>query len=107
MGESQSMYVDVYYAADFVLVGIIFILNLIDAGLTLHHISLGGIEQNPLMDRVLRWGPGFFLLEKLLLVGLCLMALIVNKEFRLAQLGAWLLLLSYSLLMVQHLSLLL
>jgi hypothetical protein len=105
-GESRNIYVDIYHSGDLILVAAVFLLNLVDAGLTLHHLSEGAVEQNPLMDRLIAWGAVWFLLEKALVVGLCLVALAVHKTFPLARRGAYALLVVYSLLMIQHISLL-
>lgn len=105
-GESRNIYVDLYHTADLILLALIFSLNLLDAGLTLNHISNGGIEQNPLMESLIYAGPGYFLLEKVVVVGLCLIAVAVHRTFRVARTGAWILLSLYTLLMLQHLSLL-
>jgi hypothetical protein len=103
-GESRNVYVDLYHAADLIFISLLFLLNLVDAGLTLSHVSSGGIEQNPLMDELMHWGPIYFLLEKFVVVGLCLLAMVVHKTFKLARIGAWILLVFYSLLMVRHIS---
>jgi len=105
-GESRNVYVDVYLASDLILVALVFTLNLIDAGMTLHHLEHGAIEQNPLMDRLIQWGPIWFLLEKVVVIGLCMAALLVHKTFGLARRSALVLLGAYGLLMIQHLSLL-
>lgn len=105
-GESRNIYVDIYHAGDLILVAGVFLLNLVDAGLTLHHLAEGAVEQNPVMDRLIQWGAVWFVLEKALVVGLCLVALAVHKTFPLARRGAYVLLVLYSLLMIQHISLL-
>ena len=104
-GESQSIYVDVFETADVVLVGAVFVLNLADAGLTLYHLSQGLVEQNPFMDQILRYGTGWFLVEKSVVVGLCMGALLVHSRFPIARCGAYALLALYSLLLLKHLSL--
>jgi hypothetical protein len=102
--ESRNIYVDLYHVADLILISLIFLLNLVDAGLTLAHVAGGGVEQNPLMHELIRWGPAYFLLEKFLVVGLCLLAVVIHNTFKLARIGAWTLLAFYALLMVRHIS---
>jgi hypothetical protein len=105
-GESRNIYVDLYHAGDLILVLSVFVLNLLDAGLTLHHLSAGAVEQNPLMDQLIQWGPLWFLAQKILVVGLCMVALLVHKTFALARHAAYALLVVYGFLAVYHMTLL-
>lgn len=105
-GESRNVYVDVYLASDLILVAMVFGLNVFDAGMTLHHLGRGAIEQNPLMDQLIQWGPVWFVLEKVVVIGLCMAALLIHKTFGIARRAALVLLAAYGLLMIQHLSLL-
>jgi hypothetical protein len=105
-GESRNIYVDLYHAGDLILVIAVFALNLLDAGLTLHHLSAGAVEQNPLMDQLIQWGPLWFLAQKILVVGLCMVALLVHKTFALARRAAYALLVVYGLLAIYHMTLL-
>jgi len=105
-GESRNIYVDIFHARDLVLVAVVFLLNLADAVLTLHHLAFGAVEQNPLMDDLIARGPTWFILEKCFVVGLCLVALLVHKTFTLARRSAYVLLVFYGLLMLQHIALL-
>jgi Domain of unknown function (DUF5658) len=104
-GESRNRYFDVYYASDLLLVGTIFVLNLLDAVLTLGFLERGGVEQNPLIERLIEAGPGYFLLEKIFVVGLCLAAIVVHQAFWVARVGAYGLLVAYGLLTLHHLRL--
>jgi hypothetical protein len=101
-GEITNVYVDVYYNADLLLVLVVFILNLLDAALTLDHLGRGGSESNPAMAQILTFGPYAFVLEKGLAVGLCLVALTVHKTFRLARVGTYCLLTAYGALTAYH-----
>ena len=105
-GESRNVYVDVYHAGDLLLIGVVFVLNVLDAVLTLRVLARGGVEHNPLMQELIEWGPGWFLAEKGLIVGVCLVTLLVHKNFPVARRAAYVLLSFYGLLMLQHLSLL-
>lgn len=106
-GESQNVYVDLYHSSDLIILSLVFLLNLLDAILTLMHLSAGGVEQNPAMAELLRYGPLPFILQKCLVVALCLVAMIVHKTFRIARIGAWVLLCAYSGLAIWHLTFLL
>ena len=106
-GESRNIYVDLYHSSDLIILGLVFLLNLLDAVLTLVHLSNGGVEQNPAMAELLRHGPLLFILQKCFVVGLCLAAMIVHKTFRIARMGAWILLICYTGLAIWHLTFLL
>ena len=103
-GESQNIYVDLYHSSDLIILSVVFLLNLVDAILTLVHVSGGGVEQNPAMAELLSYGPLAFVLEKCVVVGLCLVAMIVHKTFRIARIGAWILLCCYTGLTIWHLT---
>jgi hypothetical protein len=106
-GESRNIYVDLYHSSDLIILGLVFLLNLLDAVLTLVHLSNGGVEQNPAMAELLRHGPLLFILQKCFVVALCLAAMIVHKTFRIARMGAWILLSCYTGLAIWHLTFLL
>ncbi len=105
-GESRNIYVDLYHASDLILLGFVFLLNLVDTVLTLRHLANGGVELNPIMAWLLSQGPWLFVLQKCVVVGACLTLIVVHKTFPLARKGAWLLLGAYSLLAAWHLALL-
>jgi len=101
-GEQIDIYVDAFHVRDVLIVVLVFLLNLADAGMTLHHLSAGAVEENPLMDQLIRWSPAWFLAEKICIVGLCLLTLAIHKTFRLARYAAHALLAVYGLLTVHH-----
>ncbi len=105
-GDDREIFVDRYgnrlYAA---VLGIV-LLNLLDAWFTLLFLSHGGVELNPLVDRVLAQGPEAFLLFKTLGIGVCAGFLTITKNFRAARIGLWIVLVGYSLLLCWHLLLL-
>lgn len=102
-GERENTYADRIAAGDLLLVLAIFTLNLADAGLTLDHIGRGASEANPVMDAALAVSPGAFLLEKIAVVGTCLVLLVLHRHFRLARLGLWALFAVYAGLFGYHL----
>lgn len=101
-GESRNIYVDIYDQWDLILTLVIFVLNLVDALLTLVFLGQGGHEANPLMAEVLGYGVGAFIFEKCLVVALCLLALVVHKTFRFARAASYWVLAAYGILTVRH-----
>ncbi len=64
--------------------------------------ELDEAEPHPIMDFFLDIGPGAFLIQKCLVVGIWLVILLVHKNFRFARLGLYASLVVYALLMVVH-----
>jgi hypothetical protein len=104
--DRRPSYVDRYDAMDAVLVLGIFVFNLLDAALTLHHLGRGAQEANPLMDALLRISPELFVAEKAAVGAVCVVALAVHKNFRLARVGLWTFFGFYGVLFLYHLYLL-
>jgi len=101
--ELHGIYVDQYERRDLALVGGIFLLNLFDAALTLYNLSQGIGEANPVMAAVLDLGPYAFVYEKCFVVGSCLVALVVHKNFGGVRRAMLALLWAYALLALYHL----
>lgn len=95
-------YVDRYSRRDVALILAVFVMNVGDAFLTMLWLDRGGREANPIMDFFLDIGPGAFLLQKCLVVGIWLVILLVHKNFRFARLGLYASLVVYALLMIVH-----
>lgn len=104
-GETREVYVDVLDWRDLALVVAVFTLSILDAALTLVHIDAGGSEANPLMNLLLSVGRNTFLFEKCALVGLWLIILGVHRNFILARISLWLLLVFYTGLLGYHIAL--
>jgi len=100
--EIPNTYVDVYQRRDLAILIAIFTINLADAFFTLHWIGRGGAEGNPVMAWVLGFGQAPFLALKCMAVGAWLLVLVIHKNFTLARLGLFGLLLFYSLLLGYH-----
>ncbi len=98
----QIGYVDRYSRRDVALILAVFLMNVGDAFLTMLWLDRGGREANPIMDFFLDIGPGAFLIQKCLVVGIWLVILLVHKNFRFARLGLYASLVVYALLMVVH-----
>lgn len=101
-GEHENTYVDVYQPRDVVLLLSILMLNVLDAYFTLRWLQIGGREANPVMHWLLEHGDYPFLIQKCVVVGIWLIVLTVHKNFRVARLGLWSLLLLYTVLLVYH-----
>jgi hypothetical protein len=101
-GPEGPVYVDVFSPRDVLLLLAIFLLNLLDAGLTLLYLSQGGSEGNPAMAHLLEIGSVAFLGQKCLVVGVWLLFLIVHKNFRVARYGLWTLLGLYACVFAYH-----
>lgn len=100
--EDQIGYVDRYSRREVALILAVFVMNVGDAFLTMLWLQRGGREANPIMDFFLDIGPGAFLLQKCLVVGIWLVVLLVHKNFRFARLGLYASLVVYALLMIVH-----
>jgi len=94
--------VDVYHRQDVMMLAAIFILNVFDAFFTLIWLRKGGVEGNPVMDLLIRAGDGVFLAQKCFVVGIWLLVLTIHKNFRVARVGLWMLLLLYGSVLVYH-----
>lgn len=62
-------------------IGLIFVFQILDAGLTLRHVSRGGGELNPFMDMLIQRDPTLFLWIKLGFAGLGLAFLALHQTF--------------------------
>lgn len=102
--SDQGSYVDRYSTQDLALLLSIFLLNVVDAIMTLLWLHRGGGEANPVMAFFLDLGPMAFIAQKCIVVAFWLVLLLVHKNFRFAKLGLYGLLVVYSLLFVVHFS---
>jgi hypothetical protein len=100
--EGENTYVDVYQPRDVAMLMSILVLNVLDAFYTLRWLQIGGREANPLMNWLLELGDAAFLIQKCVVVGLWLIVLTVHKNFRIARMGLWSLLILYSALLLYH-----
>jgi len=100
--SDHSGYVDRYSRRDVALILPIFVLNVGDAFFTMLWLDRGGQEANPVMDFFLDSGPDAFLIQKCVVVGIWLVALLVHKNFRFARIGLYISLVAYAVLMLIH-----
>lgn len=101
-GENQNIYVDVFKRRDLILVLVILVLNILDAWFTLDYLQKGGTEANPVANRLLEAGDGWFVAAKCLMVALCLVFLVLHKTFRHVRTALLFLLSFYGVLLVYH-----
>lgn len=104
-GAASDTFVDRHGPGLFVVVMVIVGLNILDAFFTIHLLSHGGQELNPVVDMVLQYGVGPFVFCKSLCIGLCIALLSLTKNFQVARIGLALVFLGYSGLLVWHLHL--
>jgi len=100
--SDHSGYVDRYSRRDVALILTIFVMNVGDAFFTMLWLDRGGQEANPVMDFFLDIGPGAFLIQKCVVVGIWLVALLVHKNFRFARIGLYISFVAYAVLMLIH-----
>lgn len=105
-GDDREIFVDRYGRGLYAAVLGVVLLNLLDAWFTLLFLANGGVELNPLVDRVLQFGPEVFIVFKTLGIGVCAGFLTITKNFRAARIGLGIVLGGYSLLLGWHLLLL-
>lgn len=100
--SDRTGYVDRYSKGDVRLLLGVFLLNVGDAFFTMLWLQRGGKEANPVMDFFLDIGPGAFLLQKCLVVGVWLLVLVVHKNFRFARQGLYASFFVYAMIMLIH-----
>jgi hypothetical protein len=86
-GERENVYVDVYSPRLVALLLLFFALTVIDSVSTLVYLGKGGQELNPIAQWMIDQGGMFFVLAKGILSGLCLLFVMLHKNFRPARLA--------------------
>jgi hypothetical protein len=103
--EAEGAYVDLYSRGLFFAVLWVALMNVGDAFFTLVHLQAGGIELNPMAERLLETGRFGFVFWKGVLITGALAVLAMHKNFQLARVGLWVAAGAYTLLNIYHLSL--
>jgi hypothetical protein len=103
--EREGSFVDRYGPRLWLLVLWVALMNIGDTYFTLVHLQAGGVEVNPVADRLLQTGRVGFVLAKSVLIGLALLVLAIHKNFWLARLGLFTSAGIYTLLCLYHLTL--
>ncbi|NOY53174.1 MAG: hypothetical protein GXP58_06075 [Deltaproteobacteria bacterium] len=101
-----NYYVDLYSARLFLILLLIVIMSLLDAGYTYRYISMGGKELNPVMDYFLSRGVFSFFSYKFVMTAIGVFVLCLHKNFLFARNMISVILVSYILLMFYHVSIL-
>ena len=102
----RGRYVDRSSGRHLALILVLLILVTLDAGSTLYILEHGGRELNPLMDRALRRGVGWFLAFKLAPLPLAFLLLSIHRYFRWVRAALGILVVVYGTLALYHLYLL-
>lgn len=100
--EREGTFVDLFDWPLLALAGWIALMNCADSFFTLYHLQAGGIELNPIADKLLQLGREHFVFWKAALISGALLVLCVHKNFALARLGLAAATVTYTLLVVYH-----
>ena len=103
--ELEGSYVDRYGPQVVSAVLWIALMNIGDSFFTLVHLQSGGIELNPVAERLLQAGRFGFVFWKCSMISIALLVLVLHKNFWMARLGLWIAAAGYTLLNVYHLTL--
>lgn len=79
--RSTNHYVDRYGMKSIAIFAATLVLCVLDARITLVLLSAGASEANPFLVFILKLGPTWFLVIKYAITGICLMALLIHKNF--------------------------
>ena len=102
-GEVEDQFIDVYRPAIVYLLLFFFLLTVIGSVSTLVYLGKGGREMNPVAQWMIDQGSTFFVVVKGVLSGLCLMFVMLHKNFKAARIALGLGFGFYFLLGVYHL----
>jgi len=102
-GEVENVYVDMYSPQLVALLLLFFALTVVDSVSTLVYLGKGGRELNPIAQWMIDQGSLFFVMLKGTLSGMCLLFVMLHKNFRPARLALGLGFAFYTLLGLYHL----
>ena len=103
--EREGTFVDLYAPSVLAAVVWVALMNIGDSFFTLVHLQSGGIEINPVAQRLLETGRVGFVVTKSVLICSALLVLTLHKNFWLARVGLWVAATSYTILVAYHLML--
>lgn len=101
--EREGTYVDLYGTGLLLAILWVALMNVADSFFTLVHLQAGGIELNPIAERLLQTGRFGFVFWKCMLISASLMVLTMHKNFQLARVGLWTAAAAYTALVAYHL----
>ena len=102
-GEKENIYVDVYNPQLVALLLLFFSLTVIDSVSTLIYLGKGGRELNPVAQWMIDQGGTFFVMAKGVVSGLCLLFVMLHKNFSAARVALAVGFTFYFLLAAYHL----
>jgi hypothetical protein len=102
-GEKENVYVDVYKPRLVALLLLFFSLTVIDSVSTLIYLGKGGRELNPVAQWMIDQGGTFFVMAKGVVSGLCLLFVMLHKNFSAARVALAVGFTFYFLLAAYHL----
>jgi len=100
--EEDSAYVDLYNQRMVIFLLIFFILTVIDSVSTLIYIDKGGRELNPVAQWMMNQGDYFFILCKGVLTGVCILFVMIHKNFKYSRLAILVGFAFYFILAIYH-----
>jgi len=103
--EQEGSFVDVYGKAVVALLLFFFVLTIFDSVATLVYLGKGGRELNPVAQWMIDQGAMFFVLAKGSLSGLCLLFVMLHKNFKTARIAMGVGFFFYLLLGLYHVAL--
>ena len=103
--ELEGSYVDRYGKVLMAAILWVSLMNVGDSFFTLVHLQSGGVELNPVAERLLRTGRFGFVFWKCALISLALIVLSLHKNFWLARMGLWVAAGAYTVLNLYHMTL--
>ena len=100
--ERTCSYVDLYSKRLTIFLLIFFVLTVVDSVSTLIYIDKGGRELNPVAQWMIDQGDTFFILCKGVLTGVCILFVMIHKNFRYSRLAICIGFSFYFLLTIYH-----
>lgn len=101
--EKEGQFIDVYSWRAVSVLLFLFTLTVVDSVSTLIYLGKGGREMNPVAQWMIDQGPVFFVMLKGTLSGLCLLFVLLHKNFKPARVALGLAFGFYLLLDLYHL----
>jgi hypothetical protein len=101
-GEAECAYVDLYSQRIAFFLLIFFFLTVLDSVSTLVYLDKGGKELNPVAQWMIDQGDTFFILCKGLLTAICILFVMMHKNFRYSRLAIYIGFSFYLFLAIYH-----
>jgi hypothetical protein len=98
----DGAYVDVYSLRLVILLLIFFFFTVVDSVSTLIYLDKGGREINPIAQWMIDQGDAFFILAKGVISGVCILFVMVHKNFRYSRIALFIGFFVYLVLVIYH-----